>query len=156
MRTSVSKETRQLLAVGAAIVAALGLFWLTCIHFTEAYQMGIRWNRFTGELSCDNAAGFHLSAPWIAVSRIDTRPMRVGVTTAGRGFSYKLVQFQPGAWREFVATEGFRYWWFANRFSYNSGYAEEYRGMRDILRGYAYGAKQYPFVKVLRDFREGE
>ncbi len=73
--------------------------------------------------------------------------------SAGRGYSAKLVQFQPDAWREFVAIEGFRYYWWANRFSLNFGYSEEYRGMRDILRGYAYSPKSYTFIKVLEEYQ---
>lgn len=29
---------------------------------------------------------------------------------------------------------------------------EEYRGMKDLLRGYAYSVRNHSFVKVLRDY----
>jgi hypothetical protein len=64
-----------------------------------------------------------------------------------------LLSFDKYHWKEFVAAEGWRYWWWANRFSINFGYDEEYRGMRDILRGYAYSPKQYPFLVILEEYQ---
>jgi hypothetical protein len=75
------------------------------------------------------------------------------VPSAGRGWSAKLVQFEPKAYQEFVATEGFRYYWWANRFSVNFGYRDEYRGIKDIFRGYAYSDKKYPFLTVLEEYK---
>ena len=138
------------------VILILGLFWLSCIHYTEAYLLGVRWNLVTGELQKDEAAGFHITPPWVLVSRIDIRPMRVCVTTTGRGFNCLLIQFVPEHWHEFAMTEGFRYWWWANRISFNLGYDTEYRGLKDIFRGYAYGVKKYPFIKVLKEYKEGE
>jgi hypothetical protein len=80
--------------------------------------------------------------------------MRVCITSASRGFNCKLVQFVPSDYREFVAVQGFSYYWWANRISFNSGYSEEYRGMRDLMRGYTYSVKQYPFIKILEDYPE--
>ncbi|KKT42441.1 MAG: hypothetical protein UW28_C0002G0034, partial [Parcubacteria group bacterium GW2011_GWA2_44_13] len=66
--------------------------------------------------------------------------------------SKKLVQFEPKYFKEFVAVQGFHYYWLSNRISFNLGYSDEYRGMKDLLRGYAYGVKKYQFVSVLRDY----
>jgi hypothetical protein len=134
--------------------AMVGLGYLPFFNHTEPVEVGIVWNRITGEVTLQkrDAAGWHITSPWVAVARVDTRPMRVCVTTAGRGFSCKLVQFELSAYKEFVETEGFRYYWWANRISFNLGYNEEYRGMKDLLRGYAYGVKKYSFVSVLRDY----
>ncbi len=93
-----------------------------------------------------------LTPPWVFVPKIDLRPQRVAITTAGHGFSAMLVQFNPEEWRSFVETEGFRYWWWANRASFNLGYDEEYRGTRDILRGYAYSVKRFPFITILEKY----
>jgi hypothetical protein len=83
---------------------------------------------------------------------VDTRPVRVCITSTSRSFDCRLVQFQPSEYREFVATQGFYYYWWSNRISFNAGYDEEYRGMKDVLRGYAYSAKPYSFVKTLRTY----
>jgi hypothetical protein len=123
------------------------------MHHSEPTQLGIMRNPFTGEVKRDTP-GWNFSVPWVRVAKLPTTPIRVCVTTTGRGFSCKLVQFVPEEYEVFVQTEGFRYYWWANRISYNQGYNEEYRGMKDILRGYAYSAKRYPFIKILRVYEE--
>ena len=124
------------------------------INHNEAYEVGITWNFVTGELQLQRG-GVYVTTPWTLVARVDTRPQRVCITSvAHAAMNCKLVQFEPGAWRQFVAVEGWHYYWLANRFSFNSGYQEEYRGMRDILRGYAFSAQPYPFMVVLRDFKQ--
>lgn len=145
---------KKLLIVSAVFLAMGGCLYLACVHHTEAYQVGLAWNCMTGELKLDKHAGYHITPPWVAVSRIDTRPIRVCVTSSGRGFNCKLIEFEPSAYKEFVAVQGFHYYWFSNRVSFNSGYDEEYRGMRDLLRGYAYSVKKYPFIKTIRDYQE--
>jgi hypothetical protein len=142
---------KRLLRVGIAGLAGLVILYCACVNHNEAYQAGIAWNLASGELWLQEG-GYHLTAPWTLVARMDTRPQRVCVTSASPvAFNCKLVQFQKESWRQFAATEGWRYYWLANRFSLNLGYHEEYRGCRDILRGYAFSARQYPFVKVLAD-----
>ena len=138
----------------AVLIAVLGMFYLFCVHYTEPNQVAIVRNLLTGELYCDTQAGFNITAPWVSVARIDLRPMRVCISTAGRAINCRLVQFNPSAYQEFVAVEGFRYYWWANRISFNGGYDEEYRGMRDIMRGHAYGSKQYSFITVLEEYSE--
>ena len=49
-----------------------------------------------------------------------------------------LVSFDPNGWREFVNNEGFYYYWWSNRISFNMGYDDEYRGMKDLIRGYSF------------------
>ena len=136
-------------------VVAFGVltgFYLSCVHFTDQYHVAIVRNNFTGEVWCDMRGGIHLTAPWTQASRIDTRPQRVCITTTAMAYNCKLVQFQPEAYGEFVKVQGFYYYWWANRISFNLGYGEEYRGMKDILRGFAFGAVQYPFLTVLADY----
>ena len=126
------------------------LVYLLFFNYADAYEVGIARDRVSGALWLQGP-GMHWTAPWVSVARIDTRPQRVCVSTSGRGFSCKLVRFEPKAYESFVAVEGFQYYWWANRISFNGGYSDEYRGMRDLLRGYAYGETAYPFVVVLRD-----
>ena len=128
-------------------------FYLVFVNHTEQTEVGLAWNRITGDIWLQDRAGWKFSEPWVAVSRIDIRPIRVCVTSSGRGFNCKLVRFQPVAYLEFVETQGFRYYWLSNRISFNFGYDEEYRGMKDILRGYAYSAKKYSFISVIDDYR---
>ncbi len=137
--------------VGALAFALFGFIYLPFLNYVEPFEEGVAWNFVKGELYLQKK-GWNVTPPWVLVARVDARPMRVCITTAGRGFNCKLVQFEPAHFKEFVQTEGFYYYWWANRISFNMGYAEEYRGERDMLRGYAYSVKPYPFVTTLRDY----
>ncbi len=149
------KALKRYIVIAATPACTVFLLYLACFNYVEQYEIGIAWNRVTGEL-WQQHAGYYYTSPWVAVSRIDTRPVRVCITTSGRGYNCKLVQFKPEAYREFAAVDGFRYYWLSNRVSFNWGYDEEYRGMKDLLRGYAYSAKQYPFVATLREYDQPE
>lgn len=137
---------------GGALAFLIAMF-LAVVHYTEAGEAAVMRNLVTGRVSIDHP-GWNISPPWVQASHVDLRPMRVCITSAGRGYACKLVQFQSDAFDEFVRVEGFRYWWWANRISFNLGYDEEYRGFRDIMRGHAFGAEPYPFVTVLDAYVE--
>lgn len=95
-------------------------------------------------------AGIHISAPWVQVSRIDTRPFRVCLDCGCKNINCKLVSFNPNGWEDFLKREGFKYYWFVNRISFNSAYEHEYRGINAILKGYTDG-KEYPFLIIKDD-----
>lgn len=130
------------------VFLVLFMFYLTSVYRIEPNEMGISWNPITGNLTGDTVPGFYLSAPWSMESNLDLRPCRVCVTTSANSYSCKLVSFDNKHWKEFVKVQGFRYYWWSNRISFNMGYREEYRGFRDILRGYAYGNESYNFIKI--------
>lgn len=129
-------------------------FYIMFVNYIEPNQIGIVRNIISGKMYVQEHGGFYFTAPWVFVIRVDTSPIRVSLMSGGKGYSSKLVQFQKEYWEEFVNIEGFRYYWWSNRFSINFGYTEEYRGMKDILRGHAYGAKQYKFIKTLMQYDE--
>lgn len=135
-----------------AIAAAVLLFYLGCVHYLDSYEVAITRNVATGTLTLNAHGGLYITPPWVEVARIDTRPVRVCLTSSTRSFNCKLVQFVPTAFREFVRVQGFHYYWLANRLSFNGGYDEEYRGMRDLLRGYAFGTQSYTFIRVLTEY----
>lgn len=123
------------------------------LTYCEPTEIGVARNLLSGNTWLVRG-GWRVKCPWVLVPHIDTRPMRVSVDSAGHGYSAKLVQFVPEEWESFVRTEGFYLWWFANRISFNLGYRDEHRGIKDILRGYAYGSKQYPFLVIISEFGE--
>jgi len=142
--------------IGVPVVASI-LILTICIgwcNYLDSHQIGIARNSISGEMWMQGPGGIYITGPWVRVSRVDTRPMRVSVESAGRAYSGKLVQFVPEHWEQFVEVEGFRYWWWGNRFSFNWGHQDEYRGIRNILRGYAYSPKveEYEFVAILEEY----
>ena len=122
------------------------ILWLFCFHWTAVHEIGIRRNLFTGTLSLDNQPGPELTYPWVQVSKIDTRPRRLCVECDCKNINCRLVSFNPQGWKEFVEREGFGYWWWSNRISFNSGSDKEYRGMDWILRGYVFDNQGYIFL----------
>lgn len=133
------------------VILAVFLCYLFVFHYTEPTQIGVQRNLITGEIILD-VPGANLTVPWVQVAKIDIRPMRVCVTSAGRGFNCQLVQFEPKHIKKFIDTEGFYYWWWANRISFNIGDDEQYRGIKNLMRGYGYGLKEYDFVNVLEEY----
>lgn len=134
-----------------SILSGLGLvisFYLLCIHYTDINEVAICRNEFTGNLWLDDKAGISITSPWTRAVIIDTRPIRVCVSSSSRSFNCRLVEFDKTGWRELIELEGFRYFWLDNRLSYNSGYDDEYRGMKDLLRGYSFDANKRTFIKV--------
>ena len=129
------------------------LFYIGFVNHTEPTEIGIARNQVSGQMWIQEEGGIYITPPWVFVVVVDTRPVRVSVTSSGRGYSAKLVQFDKREWKEFVEVEGWRYYWWSNRLSFNFGYDQEYRGIKDLMRGYAYGAKRYPFIVVLQEYQ---
>ena len=129
-------------------ILTLFLVIISVFNRVDVNKVGIAKNHFTGVLYVQNP-GMHFRLPWVWVTQIPTNPIRVSIPTSGRGFSSRLVQFEPEHFQEFVQREGWRFYWWDNRFSFNFGNQEEYRGFRNIALGYAYADDEYPFFKRL-------
>ena len=136
------------------VFLAIFFFWLFFLNYVEPTEMGIARNVLSGKTWIQDGNGLNFTPPWVYVPVINTKPVRVEINSAGHGFSAKLVQFNKNYWEEFVYTEGVRYYWWSNRISFNLGYDEEHRGMRDILRGYAYSPKNYNFITIVEEYEE--
>ncbi len=130
------------------------LMFLTTVNKVNSHEIGLAWDRISGNCWIQSP-GIHISSPFVLVSNIDIRTTRVCVESSTRSGACKLVQFDRRYVGDFYDLEGFRYYWFDNRFSFNFGYKEEYRGFRDILRGYAFApnrATDYKFIKILEEY----
>lgn len=123
--------------------------YLFLLNHVEPTEAGIARNRITGTMRLQQTSGWYVTWPWVSVARVQTAPMRVCITSATRAVDCRLVRFNASEYQAFVATEGFRYYWWANRFSINFGYNEEYRGFRDIMRGYAFSKVRFSFITIL-------
>jgi hypothetical protein len=130
------------------ITGSLLFFYFFCFHYVNVHEVGIRRNVINGNLSIDKSPGMYVSAPWIQVSKIDTRPQRICIECDCKNMTCVLVTFNPKGWQDFVQKEGFRYYWWSNRFSFNSSHKNEYRGIKDILKGYAFDGIEYSFLKI--------
>jgi hypothetical protein len=140
--------------IGSCSLLVFLILYVCFVTHIEPTEAGIGRNWFSGKLTLLDRSGWHVTPPWVWVSKVSTTPMKVSVSTASRAYNYKLVQFQKEYFKEFIETEGWYFYWWYNRLSFNIGYShdEEYRGFRDVLRGYAYSAKDYPFIKTLNEY----
>ncbi len=127
------------------------LVYFAFLNHVEPNEAGLARNHITGDIWVQHA-GWHSTSPWTWVARIKTNPIRVGVPTAGRGYSAKLIQFQPEYANDFLQQEGWRYYWWNNRVSFNLGNKDEYRGFKNIMLGYAYSKQKFPFIKILEEY----
>jgi hypothetical protein len=136
--------------VWLTIYGFIVIFYLTCFHYTDQYQCGITYNVFTGELKKDSHQGYHVTPPWVLATRIDTRPHKVCIVSATRNMNCRLVRFNPDKYMELISYEGFSYYWWYNRISFNSG-QETYRGVDNLLLGHAYGETRCSCVEILQE-----
>jgi hypothetical protein len=132
------------------IIGVVFLLYLSCYHYTDSYEFGMTQNFFTGEVKPDGHAGRHITYPWVLATKIDTRPHRVSIASATRNLNCRLVQFDPSKYQELIRIEGFHYYWWYNRFSFNSG-QETYRGVDNLLLGHSYGNNRGSFVKIIQE-----
>lgn len=123
------------------------LVYLSIFHYTSVHEAGIVKNVITGELKLDTP-GVHFTAPWVMVAKIDNRPQKVCVTSHARIIACRMSRFVPEYFQELVDREGFRYYWWDNRISFNFGYDDEYRGDRDLIRGYAFSNEKVNFIET--------
>lgn len=146
-------RARTVAAIAAIVMGIISLPFLFVLNYLEPHQRAITWDVFGGEMALQDHPGWHARKPWVMVTTIDIRPARVCITSSARAaLNCKLVRFVPDHYEEFIEVQGFGFYWWSNRLSFNSGYREEYRGMNDLLRGYAFSAKQYSFIEVLEEY----
>lgn len=137
----------------AIVVCSVFAVYCATVNYVSQYEIGLARNLLTSTVTKQNA-GLHFTHPFIFVVHVDCRPTRVNVHSSSRTACSKLVQFVPEYWDAFVKTEGWRLYWWSNRISFNGSYPEEYRGWRDVARGYAFSSKRYPFFRVIQEIEE--
>jgi hypothetical protein len=128
----------------------LFLFYLLFYHYTDNYEFGLTQDLFSGEVKPDKHSGHHFTAPWVLATKIDTRPRKVCIASASRNMVCRLVQFDTAYWKDLIKVEGFRYYWWYNRVSFNWS-QETYRGIDNLLLGHAYGVNRCKCVKILEE-----
>ena len=134
----------------AGTLAVITTIFIWPLRYVAPGFADITWQPLSGEIGLLHT-GWNVVGPLTFTTEIDTRPQRLCLSSdTHAAANCRLVQFDITRVNDFVATEGWRWYWWSNRLSFNAGYDETYRGFRDVLRGYAFSANQYPFVKVLK------
>jgi hypothetical protein len=138
--------TKQNILSIALITSTLVFFWSFMFHWTGVHQVGIVRNIISGNIYIDTVPGPNITMPWVQVVRIDTRPHRICVECACTNMTCTLVSFRKEGWKNLIEKEGFRYYWWDNRFSFNMGHRKEYRGINDLFKGYALDGRTHNFL----------
>ncbi len=126
------------------------LFYIFYFYNVDSYHAAISRDLISGKTYIEQSTGWQVSSPWVQVVKIDMRPFKICLTSTTSTINCKLVQFDTTGWKELISRESFQYYWFRNRLSFNSGYQEEYRGFKDILRGYAFNTSDtVHFIKFV-------
>lgn len=128
------------------ILTPLVLFYLLFVNVVKIHECTLNYNVISGNVICDTIPGIKINSPWVLVSNIDTRPARVCIDCACNNVTCELVAFNPNGYEAFLAKEGWSYYWLRNRLSFNSGNRNEWRGMDNVLRGYAFDKERYSFL----------
>jgi len=147
------KMNSRLKSIFISIFVIFCVYFL-CIHYADTHDASIIRDRVSGEISISTKSGVHWTAPWVSVAKIDLRPSRVCIETTARVANCKLVKFKSEALGSFVKREGFKYYWLSNRLSLNVSYKNEYRGVRDYLRAYAFGGTDLGFLEIIDEYHE--
>lgn len=129
-----------------SVIGILFTFYLTSFNFLNMSEVSLNYNIIDGNVTCDTVSGIKLSAPWVLVNVVDIRPIKVCVDCSCRNLTCKLIAFNPKEYKIFVQKEGWSYFWWRNRLSFNSGNKQEYRGLKNVIRGYAFDDVEYKFL----------
>lgn len=146
MKILIQKLKIVLNSIYLIILSILLLFYLLFFNYISVGECTINRNIFNNNIEIDTISGFKISAPWIQKSNIDTKPMRICIECDCRNKTCVLVSFNPNGYKEFIEKEGFAYYWWRNRFSFNFGHTNENRGINDILKGYCFDNEEYTFI----------
>lgn len=131
--------------IGAGLIA-VRTFAVTSI---EIYEVGYKFNRWTGNITVFNHKGWAFYIPiFEVVNTIDLRPYQVCLNANKRVLNCKLVTFNPEGLKLFISWHG--------RANYDGG-SDEPGDFKDILRSYALSGSSddYPFLTVQNDLKSG-
>lgn len=132
------------------ICGTLFFFYLFFYYYTGQHEACITQNLITGQMKMESRAGHHFTMPWVQASKLNLLPVKVCVVSATRNVNCKLVKFNPEKWEELIKWEGYHYYWWYNRISFNFG-QPTYRGFRNLMLGHAYGENRCSCVEILSE-----
>jgi len=123
--------------IPAAIIVLLLGYWILFLNHVDVNEVGIAYDSWDGTVTIQDKPGWYFTGITVKVVTISTLPIRVEVPSTARVINAKIVKFRPEGVREYIALQGF---------DYSLG-----QNTSNILMGYAFSGKQYPFLEVLQD-----
>jgi hypothetical protein len=123
--------------IGLGIVLTLALsFYCLFLNHININEVGVAYNSIGGKVWVQQRPGWYLTSFTVRVAVIPTIPFKVSIPSEANVINTKIVRFNPAGIDEFVRLQGFSY------FSDQS--------IQNILMGYAFSGKSYPFLDILQ------
>ena len=143
-----SAKSRVTLAIKLAIALVVA-FYIFCVNHVSNQAIGIAQNVSTGEVTVMKS-GWHVTGPQVQVASVSTLPTQVCLNSGARLLNCKLVRFKEVGVQDFVREQGFHYYG-GTALSQQNGCLSGCTGMANILKGYAYSGKSWPFLEILEE-----
>lgn len=125
-----------LITGGVFAVLAL-LFFCFCLNHIEINQVGVAYNSIDGKVTIQDGPGWYLTSPFVQVVALSTKAHQVSIPSGAVVINTKIVRFKKEGIEEFIRLQGF---------SYTLG-----QSFDNILMGYAFSGKEYPFLEVMQE-----
>lgn len=139
-------------SAGSRIALVVGLiipFYFFCANHVGIQEIGVAYDSWSGEVTIQKT-GWHVTGPQVQVATVSTLPTQVCLNSGARLLNCKLVRFKEAGIQDFVREQGFHYYG-GTSMSSQSGCLSGCTGMANILKGYAYSGKTWPFLEILEE-----
>jgi len=122
-------------AISAAVVFVVTfLFWVLFLNHVGINEIGVAYNSWDGSITVQDEPGWYVTTPVTLVTSFDMLPMKVELPSNAMVVNTKIVRFKKEGVQEYIRMQGFS--WFNN-------------DLRNVLMGYAFTNKEYPFMEIL-------
>ena len=126
------------IVIGLAIpVVLLLVFFLVCWNHVHINEIGVAYNSMNGKVTIQDNPGWYLTNPFVQIVNISTLPHAVHIPSGAMVINAKIVRFKKEGIEEFIRLQGFSY-------SLSTS-------LDNILMGYAFSGKDYPFLEVMQE-----
>jgi hypothetical protein len=126
------------IAILAAVpVVCSLLFYILCWNHVHINEIGVAYNSMNGKVTIQENPGWYFTDPFVEVVNISTIPHQVSIPSGAVVINTKIVRFKKEGVEEFIRLQGFSY-------SLN-------QSLSNILMGYAFSGKEYPFLEVMQE-----
>lgn len=124
------------IAVAVPLLCTL-LFYILCWNHVHINQIGVAYNSMNGKVAIQENPGWYFTSPFVEVVNLNTLPHQVSIPSGAVVINTKIVRFKKEGVEEFIRLQGFSY-------SLN-------QSLSNILMGYAFSGKEYPFLEVMQE-----
>lgn len=128
---------KTLIGLGSLLVLMF-LYYLLFLNHVSINEVGVAYNSMNGQITVQDQPGWYTTSPLTFVTTFSTLPMKVTIPSNANVINTKVVRFKPEGVQEYIRMQGFSW-----KLSESS--------LENILLGYAYSGKSYPFLEIVQE-----